>query len=99
MIRGTTPTLEFSLPFETSLLSTAYITMAQNDEVVLEKELTDCECNKCVLSVRLKQEETLKLQCDCKTEIQLRVKTIEDDSLASDIFVVDAERILKDGVI
>lgn len=99
MIRGTTPTLEFDFPFDTSLLSTAYITLAQNEEVVLEKELTDCNCGKRTLSVRLKQEETLKLQCDCKTEIQVRAKTLEGDSLASDIFVVDTERILKDGVI
>lgn len=99
MIRGTTPTLEFELPFETSLLSTAYITLAQNQKVVLEKGLTDCNCGKRVLSVRLKQEDTLKLQCDCKTEIQVRAKTLEGDSLASDIFVVDTERILKDGVI
>lgn len=99
MIRGTTPTLEFVIPFETKFLATAYITLAQNDKVVLEKELTECNCGERVLSVRLKQEETLKLQCDCKTEIQLRAKTVEGDGLASDIFVVDTERILKDGVI
>ena len=99
MIRGTTPTLEFVLPFDTSLLDTAYVTLSQNGEVVVEKAMTECNCNKRVLSVRLKQEETLKLNCDCKTEIQLRVKTMEGDSLASDIFVVSPDRILKDGVI
>ena len=99
MIRGTTPTLKFFIPFDTSLLAAAYITLAQNDEVILEKELTECECGDRVLSVRLKQEETLKLKCDYKTEIQVRAKTQEDDSLASDIFIVDTERILKDGVI
>ena len=99
MIRGTTPTLKFLIPFDTSLLATAYITLAQNDEVILEKELTECECGGRYLSVRLKQEDTLKLQCDCKTEIQVRAKTQEGDSLASDIFIVDTERILKDGVI
>ncbi len=99
MIRGTTPTLKFVIPFNTSLLATAYITLAQNREVVLEKELTECNCKDCVLSVRLTQEETLKLQCECKTEIQIRAKTLEGDSLVSDIFVVDTERILKEGVI
>lgn len=99
MIRGTTPTLEFALPFDTSLLASAYVTLSQNEVVVLDKALTECICNECVLSVRLKQEDTLKLQCDCKTEIQVRAKTMEGDSFASDIFVVDTKRILKDGVI
>lgn len=99
MIRGTTPTLEFVLPFDTSLLDTAYITLSQNDAVVVEKKMTECNCNKRVLSARLKQEETLKLNCDCKVEVQLRVKTLEGDSLASDIFIVSPDRILKDGVI
>lgn len=99
MIRGTTPTLKFVIPFDTSLLATAYITLAQNGEVVLEKEMTQCNCKERVLSVQLKQEETLMLTCDCKTEIQVRAKTLEGASLASDIFIVDTERILKDGVI
>lgn len=29
MIRGTTPTLEFTLPFDTSLIAEMYVTMAQ----------------------------------------------------------------------
>lgn len=99
MIRGTTPTLEFVLPFDTSLLATAYITLTQGKEVVVDKAMTECNCKERVLSVRLTQEETLKLNCDCKTEIQIRAKTVEGDSLASEIFVVNTERILKDGVI
>ena len=37
MIRGTTPTLEFTLPFDTSLIAKMYITMAQNGKMALEK--------------------------------------------------------------
>lgn len=99
MIRGTTPLLEFTLPFETSLLAEAWVTLAQNEEVVLNKELEMCECDGCILSVKLTQEETLLLDCNCKTEIQVRVRTHAGDALASDIIKVGTERILKDGVI
>lgn len=34
MIRGTTPTLESILPFDTSLITEMYITLAQNGTTV-----------------------------------------------------------------
>lgn len=37
MIRGTTPTLEFTMPFDISLIAEMYITLAQNGATVLEK--------------------------------------------------------------
>jgi hypothetical protein len=42
MIRGTTPTLEFTLPFDTSLIAEMYVTIAQGEKTVLEKTLSDC---------------------------------------------------------
>lgn len=99
MIRGTTPTLEFTVPFETSLLAEAYVTLSQNDTVILNKVLEDCQCDERKLSVRLTQEETLKLDCNCNTEIQVRVRTTDGEALASNIIVVSTQRILKDGVI
>lgn len=99
MIRGTTPTLEFTIPFETSLLAEAWVTLSQNKKVVLDKHLSECQCSGNVLTLKLTQEETLKLDCNCLTEIQLRVRTAGGDALASEIMVVSSNRILKDGVI
>ena len=99
MIRGTTPLLAFEIPFDTNLLADAYVTLSQSEGIVVEKRLQDCTVDSRRLSVRLTQEETLKLQCDCNTEIQVRAKTKAGEALASDIFVVKTERILKDGVI
>lgn len=39
MIRGTTPMLEFALPFDTSLIAEMYITITQNGVTMLEKNL------------------------------------------------------------
>ena len=99
MIRGTTPTLEFTIPFDTELLAEAYITLAQNKTVVIDKKLSECQCSENVITVKLTQEETLKLQCNCLTEIQIRVRTKDGNALASDIETISPDRILKDGVI
>lgn len=99
MIRGTTPKLEFRLPFNVDLLAEVWVTLAQRGEVIINKELEECDCDENMLSVQLTQEETLLLECECKTEIQVRVKTLENEALASDIITVNTDRILKEGVI
>jgi hypothetical protein len=99
MIRGTTPTLEFIIPFDTGILAEAFVTLSQRGNIVIDKALDDCHCNDKKLSVRLTQEETLKLECDCITEIQIRARTQEGEAVASNIIKVHTERILKDGVI
>lgn len=97
--RGTTPTLEFTIPFDTALLSEAWVTLSQNDVIIIDKQLKDCSCDAKKLTVDLTQDETLLLDCSCRTEIQLRVKLNDGKALASAVIVVDTERIIKDGVI
>lgn len=99
MIRGTTPTLQFKLPFETSLLSAVYITFAQNEKAVIEKELHDCTAEGRTLTLRLTQEDTLKLVHSANVAIQLRAKTNAGEALASNIITTSVYKILKDGVI
>lgn len=99
MIRGTTPTLEFTLPFDTGLLAEAWVTVSQLKREVFTKELEECSRDGNKLSVTLTQEETLKLECSHKTEIQVRVRTADGTALASQIIAVNTERILRDGVI
>lgn len=101
MIRGTTPVLEFTLPFDTELLEEAYVTISQRGAVVIEKSIDECTLKHTMLSVRLSQEETLELiaQRNLRVEIQLRVLTRDGEALASNIKTVDVGRILKDGVI
>ena len=91
--------MDFVLPFDTSQLAEAYVTLSQNGEVVLDKNLGECKADSNKISVRLTQEETLQLNASIVTEIQLRVRTIEGEALASDIITQPTFRILKDGVI
>lgn len=103
MIRGTTPVLEFELPFDTELISEAYVTISQNRKAVLEKNFAECIHSGKLLKVNLSQEDTLKLESCCspspRAEIQIRVRTKAGEALASDIITVHVGRILKDGVI
>lgn len=99
MIRGTTPTLEFTIPFDTNLLEEAYVTLAQNKKIVIDKSLSECRCSDNVLSVKLTQEETLLLSSNSTVEIQIRARTKDGNAVASEIMAVSPDRILKDGVI
>lgn len=101
MIRGTTPTLEFALPFEVDLIAEAYVTISQNQSVVIDKSLSELTRAGKTLTVKLSQEDTLKLQqSEFKTaEVQIRVRMKSGDALASDIMRLYVGRILKEGVI
>ena len=97
MIRGTTPTHSFVLPFETSIVKSAKVIYAQSDAVILEKASCTMEGN--TLSVRLTQEETLKFDCKKNVEIQLRILTEANDALTSDIITIDVARCLDEEVL
>ncbi len=100
MIRGTTPTIKFTTSIETALLNTAYITFSQNGKVVFEKTLSECTLETKAITLKLTQEETLKLQSGIsKVEIQIRAKTADGTVMATDIFKVPVDKILKEGII
>ena len=97
MIRGTTPTLSFTLPFTGEYITRLSIVFAQGGDIVLEKSLDDCRIEENSITLRLSEEDTLAFSSKKKyPEIQLRVG-IEDERLASEIIVADVERIIKDG--
>lgn len=105
MIRGTTPTLEFNLPFLASLIKTAQILISYVDnfkEVVIEKKFEDCVLGETTISTDLTQEETLAFPAPTMVEVQLRVVVNQDGkdvALATDIYKVKVKKLLKDGVL
>lgn len=99
MFRGTTPTLKFTLPFAANTIAEGYVSIAQNRQVVVDKPISDWSIADNTVTVTLTQEETLSLGVSKTTEIQVRLKLNNGNALASKIFTVPTERILKDGVI
>lgn len=99
MIRGTTPTIVFKLPFDAVMLAEAWVTISQNEVAVIDKELKDLEVAGNALILKLTQDETLMLDHDVLVEMQVRARTVDGNALASRIMREVPERILKEGVI
>ena len=99
MIRGTTPILEIELPFNADVIKKAYVTLSQCGAVIVDKPITECSCEANKVVAKLTQKETLKLNCAYPVEIQMRVVTLNDDALASEIVSERVDRILREGEI
>lgn len=99
MMRGTTPTHIFTLPFEANLISNIRIIYTQGDEQVFVKEVKDCNIDGNTVTVRLTQEETFLFDCKKYVEIQVRALTNGGDVLNSNIMKESVERCLDNEVI
>lgn len=98
MIRGTTPTHTFTLPFDTSLIKRVKITYAQDDKKFFCKETDDCVLSGNIVTTKLTQEETFLLDCKKLVQIQIRVVTTAGEVLATDEMVVTVNKCLDDEV-
>lgn len=102
MIRGTTPTLLFNLPFQASIITSAEISIQYVDDfkkVLIVKTLEDCELGEKTIGTRLTQEETLQFPAPSSVLVQLRVKTNEDVIVATVPYTVKVKKLLAEGVI
>ena len=99
MVRGTTPALRSEFPFELTNVAELWVTLKPDNNIVLDKELADCECDGAILTLRLTQQETLKLNAFMPVAIQIRMRTNDGNAVASNILTASVGQILKDGVI
>lgn len=99
MLRGSTPTIRFTLPFSFSMLAELWLTVSQNDREVFTVKKERLTASGDQVSCKLTQEETLKLRHEQPAAFQVRWKTNAGDSGGSKIKTVSVEKILKDGVI
>lgn len=114
MIRGTTPSHNFTLPFEPPPGSEYRIVYAQGDDhkekILLELTTERCSVEGSVVAVKLKREETLLFDCTpvyhsggfsaLPVKIQIGVQTPGEDILWSKIITTAVDRCLReDGVV
>ena len=97
MIRGTTPTLTFTLPFSTSTIRSLMLTFSQSGKEVFTLEKEDCTLDDTSVIVHLTQEQTLKFLTTALVEIQMRVLTTDNQAIASEIITCSIDKVLKDG--
>ena len=99
IIRGTTPTHTFENDLDISIIKELYITYKQNNRTIVEKTKDNCTITNGIISVKLSQSDTLKLSAKYDCDIQIRVKTTEENAPVSEIVTVKVVDVLKDGVI
>ena len=99
IIRGTTPTMTFGLPFDTEQLEVGFVTVQQNGTTIFEKPLDACNCDGKTVTARFEQEDTLKLASDGSAEIRLVVKTVGGERLETKPTIKRVINTSKEGVI
>lgn len=99
MYRGSTPTVEITLDFDTALIEAIYITFRQCGEDLFEKTIDDCELDGNTVSFKLTQEETLGFNAKNCVYAQARIKLNDGTAMVEDIGGFVVNDIYKDGVI
>ena len=99
MIRGTTPTHTFELPFDTAEIKEIKVIYAQDNEPLFCKRMDDCDVDGSNVSVKLTQEETFLFDHKKMVQIQIRVLTFGEDSLITAVMKVPVDKCLDDEVL
>lgn len=100
MIRGSTPTHNFSLPIDANLIEDLEIVYQQGGVDIIRRTKKDCSIEGNVAKVKLSQQETLSLHNSSRSvKLQMRVKTTGGDVLVSDVLSVSADECLFNEVI
>ena len=99
MIRGTTPTHTFNLPFGVETIKEVRITYQQDNNTVIEKTEADCTKEGQRILVKLTQEETLQFTEGKQVSIQLKVLTTSNDVLVSQIAKTNCGKALNEEVL
>lgn len=99
MIRGTTPTHIFKIPFPVSSVKEAMVIYAQDDIEVFRKDTPDCVMKDNEISVILTQEDTLLLNHRMPVQIQLRLLTTQGIAMASNVKVISVKKCLNNEVL
>lgn len=97
--QGTTPDLEFRIPIDFESIDKLWLTFAQADEELFTLEKSSCSGNGNVFTVKLSQEQTLMLNDQKTTQIQMRAKTYEGEALLSNVVRKPTLKAIKKGVL
>lgn len=103
IVRGTTPTIVITVKNEMDLttIQEVWVYIAQQNKVKIDKlyqDVTiDAEHNK--ISVKLEQEDTLKLKANQDALFQIRMLLTDGTALATIATEVEVAEVYKDGII
>ena len=84
IIRGTTPTHDFELPYVKELIKDVRVSYVQNNREIVTKKLDECSLVGNVLSIDLTQEETFLFLPRWKVEIEIRIQMFDNKVVRSE---------------
>lgn len=84
LIRGTTPTHEFEIPYPIEIIKNIRITYAQNRGVSFTKTKPDCILTEGKAEVSLTQEETYSFEPNKPIMVELRIQLTNNKVLRSE---------------
>lgn len=99
MIRGTTPTHVFNIPFNTDIIKDVRVIYAQKGEVVITKTMEECLIADGQIGVKLTQEDTFEFDNKETVEIQIKVLTTNDDVMACNPIVISVKKCLSEELL
>lgn len=99
MIRGTTPTLIFTLPNDASIYPKVEIYISQRGSLIATKTKDDCTIDGNKIMCMLRQSDTLALTEEQYAYVQIRIVTEFNEVLASIPEKIKVEKLLGDGEI
>ena len=88
IIQGTTPTHEFELDFSTDICKEVRFVYSQNDSVVVLKDDEEITRDGNKVSATLTQEDTYSFEPNVRISLVLRILTISDTAIASDVITL-----------
>lgn len=99
MRKGTTPIIEFTLPFSTDLVAKAKVIIKYKEDSKLTKYARAEDFDGNTIRVKLTQEETFLFDCNSYVKVLLRVLTTSGDPLVSDVYTEFIEECFDDEVL
>ena len=77
IVRGTTPTHDFELPYTKELVKDVRVSYVQNNQEIITKTLDECRLVGNVLSTDLTQEETFLFVPRWRVEIEIKIQLFD----------------------
>lgn len=101
MIRGTTPTLRFKIPYTLEQIQLGYVTFSRKGKVFLDLSFDNSRITieDYYVYVTFTQEDTLRFNSRAVYSVQLRILLQDNIAVASNIITIPVDSILKNGVI
>lgn len=99
MIRGTTPTHTFTIPFDVSQIVDLRISYAQGENEIIVKSKSDCLLCENIIQVTLTQEDTFKFDCSKDIKMQVRVLKVDGEVKSSNIKLLTVGQCLNEEVL